>query len=148
MNLYKIITPFILTVCLITACGTSQNSSDEAPAEFDASKTSSNITTKALAENDTINKGQQDKNKMTLTGQVLYQDFEGGFYGFIAKNGDKYQPIGLGKAYRQHGLVIQIEAHEMPDMASTQQFGKIIKVLSVKVIDDTKVKPSDQNDIM
>ena len=103
-----------------------------------------------------MSKAKHDANKMedlkmiveadkilTLTGEVRYQSFEGGFYGFIANNGDKYMPSGLKPEHRKNGLILQIKAQAITDRATTQQFGTMIKVLETKVIDASKVKKAN-----
>jgi hypothetical protein len=76
---------------------------------------------------------------MQLNGQVIYQEMEGGFYSFIANDGRKFSPIGLEDTYKRHGLVVQISAQEMNDVMTIMQFGTVIKILDVKVLDESKV---------
>ena len=76
---------------------------------------------------------------MTLTGQIIYKQLEGGFYGFVTNNGDKYMPSGLKSEYLQNGLIVELKVELMPDMLTFQQFGDVVKVLEVKVLDTSKV---------
>lgn len=84
--------------------------------------------------------------QMTLTGQILYKHMEGGFYGFVADNGDKYMPSGLKSEYRKNGLIVELTVELMPDILTTQQFGDVVNVLEIKVLDASKV--SDTNESM
>lgn len=80
-----------------------------------------------------------DKSKLlTLKGQVLFQEIEGGFFGFIDEKGNKYTPIGMDKKYLRHGLIIELSGQVLPDMITTTQFGETIKVKSVSIIDESK----------
>ncbi len=105
------------------------------------------MTTKTVSDNAMQNKKTQlSKDEkvapdaiITLQGQVLYQAFEGGFFGFVAVNGDKYLPSGLAKEYRKNGLIIEIKAEKMEQLLTFQQFGQNIKVLEVKILDSSKV---------
>ncbi|MFT6267763.1 MAG: hypothetical protein ACJAVV_000562 [Alphaproteobacteria bacterium] len=81
----------------------------------------------------------KEKKQMIITGQILYQTFEGGFYGFIANNGDKYMPSGLKSEHRKNGLIVEMKVELITDRATTQQFGKLVKVLEIKVLDASKV---------
>ncbi|WP_371195254.1 hypothetical protein [Glaciecola sp. SC05] len=85
---------------------------------------------------------------MQLTGTIRYQDFEGGFYGFVAQNGKKYTLSRLANEYRRDGLVIQITAEPLHGMATTTQFGELLTVHTVKVIDDSKVNNGGNNNVM
>jgi hypothetical protein len=74
---------------------------------------------------------------LILKGQVLFQQIEGGFFGFIDENGNKYTPIGMKKANLRHGLVIQLSGKLLPNMLTTTQFGEVIKVESIVILDES-----------
>ena len=83
---------------------------------------------------------KEGSNQLRMRGTIVYKDLEGGFYGFDADNGKKYQPKGLPREYRKNGLVVEISGSIDNQMSSIQQYGEILKVSSIKVIDDSKVK--------
>lgn len=76
---------------------------------------------------------------MTLRGTVLYKTMEGGFFGFDADNGRKYTPSGLKAEHRKNGLIIEVTGTINTNMATFQQYGPILMIHSVKVIDDSNV---------
>ena len=87
-------------------------------------------------------------NEVVLKGQVLFQEMEGGFFGFIDENGKKYTPMGMNKANLRHGLVIELSGTLMPNMITTTQFGEVIKVNKVIVLDDSKaLEPGRPNNM-
>jgi hypothetical protein len=65
---------------------------------------------------------------------------EGGFFGFIDEDGNKYTPIGMNKADLRHGLVIQLSGKLLPNMLTTTQFGEVIKVESVVILDESNAQ--------
>ncbi|WP_088330834.1 hypothetical protein [Lacimicrobium sp. SS2-24] len=77
-----------------------------------------------------------------FTAEVVYKDLEGGFYALIAKDGSKYQPLALAQAYRRHGLVVKVEAKPIKDRVTFQQFGTVVEIISISVLDDSKVRSS------
>lgn len=77
---------------------------------------------------------------LVLKGQVLFQQMEGGFYGFIDEDGNKYTPIGMKKADLRHGLIIQLSGKLLPNMLTTTQFGEVIKVESVVILDESNAQ--------
>jgi hypothetical protein len=77
---------------------------------------------------------------LILEGQVLFQQMEGGFFGFIDKSGNKYTPIGMLKANLRHGLVVRLTGEILPNIITITQFGQVIKVESVVVIDDSNAQ--------
>ena len=56
---------------------------------------------------------------LVLEGQVLFQQMEGGFFGFIDENGNKYTPVGMDKANLRHGLVIRLTGQILPNIITT-----------------------------
>ncbi len=120
---------------LLFACGTSHNEVDTSEALKDDSLQSNN--------------SEQQKSKiskiMQLNGTIVFQNMEGGFYGFIADNGDKFLPIGLPLEYKKNGLIVEIEAEKIEDMMTTKQFGQNIQIKSVVVTDDSAVNLLQKN---
>jgi hypothetical protein len=77
---------------------------------------------------------------VSIKGQIVFNEFEGGFYGFIADDGSKYTPMQMDKAHQRDGLIVEITGQLMPNMMTITQYGTVLKVNSVKVIDDTQAK--------
>jgi hypothetical protein len=77
---------------------------------------------------------------LVLEGQILFQQMEGGFFGFIDDNGNKYTPVGMDKANLRHGLIIQLTGKLLPNMITITQFGQVIKVEGVVIIDESEAQ--------
>lgn len=88
---------------------------------------------------------EQSETSMKLTGTIKYQNFEGGFYGFIDTKGNKYTISNLNEQYKQDGLKVSISAHAKENTLTTSQFGQLITVIEITVIDaaDTQSTSSD-----
>lgn len=127
------------TVLFLTACGSNIGASGEQSSQQSAQNTN-NAMSVARQE---VNKSKMTDNIMTIKGQIVYQTMEGGFYSFIADNGDKYTPMPLAKEYRRHGLIVEVKAEEMLDVMTTTQFGKVIKIHEISVLDESKVSEID-----
>ena len=95
-------------------------------------------TEKGSDMNDAANKLKEAP--LTVTGTVVFKTMEGGFYGLDADNGKKYLPHGLPLEYRKNGLVVEVTGSIEKEMMSFQQYGDILKIKTVKVLDDSKVK--------
>jgi hypothetical protein len=65
-------------------------------------------------------------------GTIRYLDFEGGFYGIVADNGEKYDPVNLPRAYRKDGLRVKFHVKEKKGMAGIHMWGKIVEILSIE----------------
>ena len=79
------------------------------------------------------------KDEVSMKGSIIYKDLEGGFYAFIAENGDRYTLHGLDETYQKNGLVVEVKGTPKPDMMTFTQFGTVLQVSSVKVLDTSKV---------
>ncbi|GGO74331.1 hypothetical protein [Bowmanella pacifica] len=119
----RLITGLLLTG-LLAGCQTeTQDTTPQAPLQQEPAMTSSSDKTANLI----------------FKGTVKFKSFEGGFYAIDAHNGEKYHPMGLDKEYRRDGLIVTVEAQTIPDLMTIQQYGTPIKILSIKVIDDSQV---------
>ncbi len=66
------------------------------------------------------------------TGTIRYLDFEGGFYGIVADNGEKYDPLNLPKEYKTDRLRVKFQVREKKDMAGIHMWGKIVEILKIE----------------
>ena len=106
----------------------SQNSEDNLPKELIAEP----VTQAEAIENNA-------KGEVTMKGSIVFKDLEGGFYAFIAENGDRYTLHGLDETYQKNGLIVEVKGTPKPDMMTFTQFGTVLEVSGVKVLDTSKV---------
>jgi hypothetical protein len=156
MSISKLsITSILLLSASLSGCSTEQADKDESM-DSSASQLSQtnqqestadiNATNDLKLSNDMQKTSQDTSELLVLEGQILFQQLEGGFFGFIDESGNKYTPIGMDKADLRHGLVIQLTGKLLPDMITTTQFGQVIKVESVMILDESKAqKPGQPN---
>ena len=71
-------------------------------------------------------------NSVSFVGTVKYIQLEGGFYGIVAKDGTKYNPVNLDKKYQKDGLKVKCQATIKTDTVSIQMWGKIIEVKKIE----------------
>lgn len=79
------------------------------------------------------------KDNVTLKGSIIYKELEGGFFAFITEKGDRFTLHGLDETYQKNGLVVEIEGITKPQMMTITQFGTVLEVQSVKVLDASNV---------
>lgn len=73
---------------------------------------------------------------ITLTGTITYVELEGGFFGFIAKDGKKYTLKNLPKAFKKDGLLVTLKAIPIKDVVTFYQYGEYIEVSEVQIINN------------
>ncbi len=76
---------------------------------------------------------------VTLKGSIIYKELEGGFFAFITESGDRFTLHNLDEQYHQNGLIVEIEGVTKPRMMTITQYGTVLEVLDVKVLDTSKV---------
>ena len=76
--------------------------------------------------------GSKVLNDEMINGTVQYNELEGGFYGLVADNGQKYDPINLSEEYRKDGLPVSFQVIEKKDMAGIHMWGKIVEIVKIE----------------
>ena len=72
--------------------------------------------------------------KKVITATVTFIDLEGGFYGLMTEDGEKLLPSNLPKEFLKDGTVIQFHATTLKDMQSIHQWGTLVEVKDVKLV--------------
>ena len=69
---------------------------------------------------------------MQITGIVVYEDLEGGFWGIVTGDGDRYEIANeLPAAVREPGCMIKADI-EPAGTVSIRQWGRPVKILSAE----------------
>ncbi len=97
-----------------------------------------------MSSNDQETSQAQD-GQMTITGTLLWQEMEGGFYGFVTKDGKKFMLNGIAEEHRKNGIVLSVTGSVMTDMMTIQQFGQMFKVEDYSVIDESNASKNKGN---
>lgn len=89
-------------------------------------------------------KSEQSKNKISseqsgvkevsFTATVKYIKVEGGFYGLLTKEGQRWLPMNLKNEFKKHGAVVKIKGHGIKDMMTIQQWGKPFSITDIQLI--------------
>ncbi len=65
------------------------------------------------------------------TGTVAFVDLEGGFYGIVADDGERYLPLDLNETYRVDGMRLSFIGEIVRDTATIQQWGMPVEIIDV-----------------
>ncbi|MBT1451018.1 hypothetical protein KJ365_09020 [Glaciecola sp. XM2] len=126
---------FLFSLMLLTGCGSEQSQAQ------DSQQASDSISPTSAAQ---VHEEHKDASQMTLRGQIMYLDFEGGFYGFVSEDGKNYTLQGLAPEYQKHGMTVEMQASLVTGMMTTTQFGDLLKVHNITVLAQPKgPAPSD-----
>ena len=65
-------------------------------------------------------------------GTIVYLDFEGGFFGIMSDDGERYDPFDLPKEFQIDGLKVEFELEELPGWVSYHMWGSIVKIINIE----------------
>ncbi len=69
----------------------------------------------------------------TIEGHIVFNDFEGGFWGILAKDGTRYCPVDLPREFQEKGLAIK--AHlERVNIMSTRMWGLNVEIKDISLL--------------
>jgi hypothetical protein len=126
MGTFRALILTIAMICGLTACADSKESSpvNQDPVSQD-------------------NKPAASPASAVYTGTIVYKTFEGGFFAFISTDNKRYTLRHLPRAYRLDGLIVEITGSVNKDIITTTQFGDLLEVDAVKVLDDSHARPPE-----
>lgn len=71
---------------------------------------------------------------MQITGTVVFEDLEGGFWGIAGDDGHKYYPVdGLPEAVQTKGLRIRAEV-EPAMVMTTVMWGRTVQIVNIEPV--------------
>ena len=70
--------------------------------------------------------------KVSKNGTITYISLEGGFYGIIADDQTKYDPINLTDDFKKNGLKVSFEGNIREDLLNFHMWGTIIEITSIE----------------
>ena len=65
------------------------------------------------------------------SGSITYIDLEGGFYGIVADDGERYLPLNLDEAWLVDGMNVSFAARVAEDAVTIQMWGAPIEIIAI-----------------
>ncbi len=75
---------------------------------------------------------EEKRGLITVTGTITYIDLEGGFYGFVADNGDRYFPVNLDQQFKVNNKKVRIEGKIRKSVMTTVMWGTPLEILKIQ----------------
>ena len=72
------------------------------------------------------------ENYVAGEGSIIFNDFEGGFYGIIADNGEKYDPINLPKEFEIDGVRVKFKLNILENQSSIHMWGILVEIIEIQ----------------
>ncbi len=66
-----------------------------------------------------------------FSGRIVRMELEGGFWGIISDQGERFDPMNLPRDYRQEGLLVNGHLVVREDMAGTHMWGRIVEIKDI-----------------
>jgi len=74
-------------------------------------------------------------------GQVVYVNLEGGFYGLLGDDGQKYLPLSLPERFQQAALRVKFTARLLSRSKGFRMWGQTIELFGITAADCTSPLP-------
>lgn len=71
---------------------------------------------------------------ISFSGRIVHNDFEGGFFGIVADDGGKYDPINLPKDFQKAGMRVRCVVRPKPGMMSFHMWGRIVEIIKIEKV--------------
>lgn len=71
-------------------------------------------------------------------GKIVFNVFEGGFFGIITDSGEKLLPMNLTNQYRQVGAIVKFKGKKNKDVMTTKQWGTSYTIEAIELISKGK----------
>lgn len=73
-----------------------------------------------------------------MTGTIIFQEIEGGFYGIKADDGQKYNPLNLDESYRKDGLRVKFDANLKEGMVGIHMWGEYVEIVKIEELSEIR----------
>ena len=68
---------------------------------------------------------------LEITGTVRFLSEEGGFYGIVGDDGQRYDPLNLASSFAVEGLRVKVRAHIEKGVVTIRLWGRVIRILTI-----------------
>ena len=72
--------------------------------------------------------------KKKITGKIVYQNLEMGFWGIIDDDGNQYRPVQMPEQLKHDGRRVTVTIEEADEEASIFMWGTPVKILSFETL--------------
>lgn len=72
----------------------------------------------------------------TATATVVFVKLEGGFFGIITDDGNRYVPLNLKKDFQKDGLKVKFDATLRPGLSGIHMWGRYIEITNIVSLED------------
>ncbi len=70
--------------------------------------------------------------RVAFQGRVVHVELEGGFWGILSKDGQRFDPIALPPRFQRDGLEVEVTAIVLRDTVSIRMWGQLIRILNIR----------------
>jgi len=67
-----------------------------------------------------------------VTGTVKHIELEGGFYGIVGDQGNKFDPVNLPDRFKEDGLRVKACMKQLEDRVSFRMWGTLVEIIEIK----------------
>lgn len=69
-----------------------------------------------------------------ITGKVVYQNLEGGFWGIIDEKGNQYLPVNMPEQLKYKDIKVSVVIRPLEDGVGTAMWGSPVRIISFSTV--------------
>jgi hypothetical protein len=70
-------------------------------------------------------------------GRIVHNDFEGGFYGIVTREGKRLDPLQLPEGLKRKGLLVRGRYRLKEGIATTHMWGSPVEILEIQPVQES-----------
>lgn len=75
---------------------------------------------------------QKDESNGWIVGTVRHVELEGGFFGIVDEQGNRFDPVNLPQRFEKDGLRVKFRMTKLPDQISFHMWGALVKITKIE----------------
>ena len=75
---------------------------------------------------------QKDASSGWIEGTVRHVELEGGFFGIVDEQGNRFDPVNLPQRFEKDGLRVKFRMTKLPDQMSFHMWGALVKITKIE----------------
>lgn len=83
-----------------------------------------------------------EREVLDIKGKVVFVQLEGGFWGIVAEDGQRYDPHSLAPMFQKEGILVRVKARVSDRVVQIHMWGKPIEILKIKEINGEHGHPA------
>jgi len=83
-----------------------------------------------------------EREVIDIKGKVVFVQLEGGFWGIVSEDGQRYDPHSLAPMFQKKGILVRVKARISDRVVQIHMWGRPIEILKIQEINGDQGRPA------